>query len=141
MSSFVSTQFLVLNLGFIKTTHHRPTEHRTTDPPTSYHLSRKIGGNRKEKALTKLELHHRYAPWKLLRFLTVIFIGAFQKFISTDTKIFNISYKVTSMIIYKSSHRRCSVRKGFLRNCAKVTGKYLCQSLYFNKVGSATLLK
>ena len=55
---------------------------------------------------------------------------------------FNISNKVTSMIINRSSHRRCSVRKGFfIRNCAKITGKYLCQSLYFNKVGSAALLK
>ena len=30
--------------------------------------------------------------------------------------------------------RRCSVRKGVLRNFAKLTGKHLCQSLYFNKV-------
>ena len=29
------------------------------------------------------------------------------------------------------SHRRCSVRKGVLRN---FTGKHLCQSLFFNKV-------
>ena len=33
-----------------------------------------------------------------------------------------------------SSHRRCSVRKGLLRNFAKFTGKHLCQSLFFNKV-------
>ena len=36
--------------------------------------------------------------------------------------------------IYRSSHRRCSVRKGVLRNFAKFTGKHLCQSLFFNKV-------
>ena len=90
---------------------------------------RKITVNRKDKALTKMELRHRYVPWKLLRFLTVIFNGVFQKFISTDRQIFNISNKVTSMIIYRSSQRRCSVRKGFLRNCSKVTAKYLCQSL------------
>ena len=34
----------------------------------------------------------------------------------------------------RSSHRRCSVRKGVLRNFAKFTGKHLCQSLFFNKV-------
>ena len=102
---------------------------------------RKITVNRKDKALTKMELRHRYVPWKLLRFLTVIFNGVFQKFISTDRQIFNISNKVTSMIIYRSSHQRCSLRKDFLRHCARVTGKYLCQSLYFNKVGPATLLK
>ena len=117
----------------------------------------------------------------------------------------NISNKVTSIVIYKSSHRRCSLRKGVLRNfkkqspggfckkgvlrhfakltgkqfrpatllkkspwhscfpvnlakflrtpfftehlrClplnfGKVTGKYLCQSLYFSKVRPATLSK
>ena len=36
--------------------------------------------------------------------------------------------------MYRSSHRRCSVRKGVLRNIAKFTGKHLCQSLFFNKV-------
>ena len=34
----------------------------------------------------------------------------------------------------RSTHRRCSVKKSVLRNFAKVTGKYLCQSLFFNKV-------
>ena len=44
----------------------------------------------------------------------------------------------------RSSHRRCSVRKGILKNFAKFTGKHLCQSLFFNKVTGlrpATLLK
>ena len=44
----------------------------------------------------------------------------------------------------RSSHRRCSVKKGILRNFTKFTGKYLCQSLFFNKVAGlspATLLK
>ena len=34
----------------------------------------------------------------------------------------------------RSSHRRCSVRKGVLRNFAKFTGEHLCQSLFLNKV-------
>ena len=45
---------------------------------------------------------------------------------------------------YRSSQRRCSVRKGVLRNFAKFTGKHLCQSLSFNKVVGlrpGTLLK
>ena len=33
----------------------------------------------------------------------------------------------------RSSHWRCSVRKGVLRNSAKFTGKHLCQSLLFKK--------
>ena len=36
-------------------------------------------------------------------------------------------------VFVKSSHRRCSVRKGALRNFAKFTGKHLCQSLFFKK--------
>ena len=44
----------------------------------------------------------------------------------------------------RSSHRRCSVKKGVLRNFPKFTGKHLCQSLFFIKVAGlrpATLLK
>ena len=43
----------------------------------------------------------------------------------------------------RSSHRKCSVRKDLLRNFAKLTGKHLCQSLFFTEVGlrPATLLK
>ena len=37
-------------------------------------------------------------------------------------------------VLLRSSHRRCSVRKGVLRNFAKFTVKHLCQSLFFNKV-------
>ena len=34
----------------------------------------------------------------------------------------------------KSNHRRYSLRKSFLRNFLKVTGKELLQSLFFSKV-------
>ena len=37
------------------------------------------------------------------------------------------------LITYRSSHQRCFVKKGVLRNFAKFTGKHLCQSLFFNK--------
>ena len=35
---------------------------------------------------------------------------------------------------FKSSHQRCFVRKGVLRNFAKFTGKHLCQSLFLIKL-------
>ena len=35
--------------------------------------------------------------------------------------------------LYRSSHQRCSVKKGVLRDFAKSTGKHLCQGLLFNK--------
>ena len=38
------------------------------------------------------------------------------------------------MTIIRSSHRRCSVKKGVLRNFAKFTGKHLCQTLFFNNI-------
>ena len=45
---------------------------------------------------------------------------------------------------FRSSHKRCSMKKGVPRNFPKFIGKHLCQSLFFNKVASlrpATLLK
>ena len=41
---------------------------------------------------------------------------------------------------FRSSHRRCPVRKGVLRNFAKFTRKHLCQSLFFNKVAGGLQL-
>ena len=42
--------------------------------------------------------------------------------------------EIISLVKYSSSRRRCSVRKGVLRNFVKLIGKHLCQSLFFNKV-------
>ena len=41
--------------------------------------------------------------------------------------------------IFRSSHQRCSVKKGVFRNFAKFVGKHLCQSLFFNKVADLRL--
>ena len=59
-------------------------------------------------------------------------------------KCVTMTLKNLEIAIIRSSHQRCSVRKGVLRNFAKFTGKHLCQSLFFNKVAGlrpATLLK
>ena len=56
----------------------------------------------------------------------------------------NTRNKIPDTENFRSSHRRCSVKKGVLRNPAKFTAKYLCQSLFFIKVAGlrlATLLK
>ena len=50
----------------------------------------------------------------------------------------------SNKIINRSSRPEVFSEKGVLRNIAKFTGKYLCQSLFFNKVADlrpATLLK
>ena len=41
--------------------------------------------------------------------------------------------------LYRSSHRRCSIKKAVLENFAKLAGKHLRQSLFFNKVADLTL--
>ena len=40
----------------------------------------------------------------------------------------------------RRSHRTCSVRKGVLRNFAKFTRKYMCQSPFFNKLAGMRTL-
>ena len=61
-----------------------------------------------------------------------------------DKKFGNDSkFKILTATI-RSSHQRCSMKKGVLRNFAKFTGKHLCQSLIFNDIAGlrpATLLK
>ena len=49
----------------------------------------------------------------------------------------------TKIANYRSSHQRCSMKKGVVRNFTKVPGKHLCRSLIFNKKRhrTATLLK
>ena len=41
----------------------------------------------------------------------------------------------------RSSHQRCSVIRGVLRNFVKFKGKHLCQSLFFNKVVDLNFIK
>ena len=43
--------------------------------------------------------------------------------------------------IYRSSHRRCSVRKGVGRTFTKFTGKHLCQSLFLIKLQACEISK
>ena len=52
--------------------------------------------------------------------------------------------RMTKIFSIRSSHQRCSIIKGVLRNFARFTGKHLCQDLFFDKVSGlwpATLLK
>ena len=56
----------------------------------------------------------------------------------------NLGFFEYKKFLKHSIFETCSIEKGFLRNFAKVTGKYLCRSLFFNKVAgltSATFLK
>ena len=96
-------------------------------------------------------------------FLCLIFISFLSFFLAVHCLFISFTlhsylqhYNVNKLILlvlcyidhisshYRSSHHRCSVRKGVLRSFAKFTGKHLCQILFFNKVAGltpATLLK
>ena len=53
-------------------------------------------------------------------------------FIELEFLLLNLSvYFYSRVTAFKSSHWRCSVRKGVLRNFPKFTGRHLCQSLFF----------
>ena len=69
-------------------------------------------------------------------------VNEFPNMISVTSEV-GYYVKVSESIL-RSSHQRCFVKKGVLRNVTKFTGKHLCQSLFFNKVAglsSTTLLK
>ena len=54
---------------------------------------------------------------------------------------FHIRNEKVKLVIVplRSSHQRCFVRTGALRNFAKFTEKHLCQSLLYNKVAVLSL--
>ena len=60
----------------------------------------------------------------------------FILFLSLTSRCFNqvmfFSHYITQG--EKSSHQKCSIKKGVLRSFAKFTEKHLCQSLFFDKV-------
>ena len=51
-----------------------------------------------------------------------------------------IEFAITIKMTIRSSHQRCSVRKGVHRNFVKFTEKHLCQAVFFNKVAGPVVL-
>ena len=97
--------------------------------------------------------HYRWTIKKLLKnfaILTRIYLcwslfSIKPKIFRTDTYLEeHLRTAASECRISRSSHRKCNVRNGLLRNIVKFIGKHLCQSLIFNKVVGlrpATLLK
>ena len=54
-------------------------------------------------------------------------------------RIFRFVYLYIGYNLYRSSHQRCSMKKGVLRNFAKFTGKHLYQSLFLTKLQASGL--
>ena len=97
-------------------------------------------------------MYNIYIPWlKLLilfTFYSLIMSSYSRFFLLWNTFFLSQTFFISSKFLhpwwFRSSHRRCSVRKGVLRNFTKFTWKLLCQSFFFNKVAglrSSTLSK
>ena len=87
--------------------------------------------------------HYRWTIKKLLKnFAILTRIYLCWSLFSIKPKIFrpdtyleeHLRTAASECRISRSSHRKCNVRNGLLRNIVKFIGKHLCQSLIFNKV-------
>ena len=87
---------------------------------------------------------HLYTPWK-----HKIWNEHWEKWLkrlekSLGKKVWNSGNGRRCNGSNRSNHRRCSIKKAVPKNFAILTGKYLCWSLFFNKVpslGPATKLE
>ena len=89
----------------------------------------------------KYLLCHYWATVLLIDFVEILdeLVWKNQKLLSTCKKLQHVrqdsKYTSESFGQYRRNHQRCSVERGVLGNFATFTGKHLCQSLFFNKVG------
>ena len=66
-------------------------------------------------------------------------VDMFFLFIRFTWVCFILYIKKFEKILLRSSHSRCSVRTGVLRNFTKFTGKHLCQSFFLIKLQTSSL--
>ena len=93
-----------------------------------------------ELPLSSFSLRNSNLSWKNLQLWK---LREKKSFVNNGTFFFRNSKLRSGMAqsINRSSHRRCSIRKGVFRNFVKLTGKHLCQSLSFNKVAGCNFIK
>ena len=84
----------------------------------------------------KIFLFHAFRQKRQLNFQIVCYASSWlaSSRCSDRLKSWWLLYSCFSK--FRSSHRRCSVRKSVFRNFEKFTGKHLCQSLFFIKLQS-----
>ena len=82
------------------------------------------------KLLTKVITYSDFKKFENERFMDSLYLALNSQNIDY-TKILDLFFSIYQN---RSSHRRCSGRKGILRNFEKLTGKHLCQSIFLNKV-------
>ena len=78
--------------------------------------------------------------------LVLLYSSEEQNFnLETEDKISQAVPNFLKHYCFRSSHLKCTVKKGVLRNFVKFTEKHLCKRFFFNKVAGlvwpATLLK
>ena len=87
----------------------------------------------------KKRLQHRFFPVNFVNYSRAPILQGIYKRVDLKHQCGGLS-----LIKFRSSHQRCSARKGVLSSVIKFPVKHLCQSLVFNKVAGlspATLLK
>ena len=75
------------------------------------------------------QITREFLGLRMRNFQSIVFIRT-----QTCRKIFKSALVHMFLNTFRNIHRRCSVRKGVIRNFTKFTGEHLCQSLFFNKV-------
>ena len=89
------------------------------------------------KTLSLRDSHSLKISWTSTRNKFRNQINNLSALIQSHSKVF--SRKLFWRVL-KQSPRRCSVKKGVLRNFTYFTGKHLCQDLFFNKVAGGLQL-
>ena len=74
----------------------------------------------------------------LPKWLIIIYL-IFSSHLWNKLKIEDYVRRSDHYMFNRSSHRKCSMKKGVLKNFVKLTGKHLCQSLFFNDIAGLSL--
>ena len=100
----------------------------------------------------KKRLQHRYFLVNIVKYLRIAFCYRTPPVVASESQCFYIPDSLTPNILnkthivycrtyktltwfsnFRSRHRRCSVRKGVLKNLTKFTGKHMCQICFLLK--------
>ena len=90
-------------------------------------------------------IHDHLGSWSILQRFGFLWKTQFKRKVSDILSQFYLELLISPFILLNaerkahSTYQRCSLRKGVLRNFTKFISKYLCRSLFFNKVADLTL--
>ena len=90
----------------------------------------------KRHSLFQISLFFKKPTFTLLKYIHFHIKNTNQ----TNVAFFNKTWEKLVLEV-RSSHRRCSVREGVLRNFAKFTGKHPYQSLFLNNAWKINVIQ